>query len=159
MNIATHAIIPSIQAHIERFGDLAFHPSGASRAGILKTPRAQRSIAEVLVDASSVHVTLREGILSISPARHVTCLNINVEQCSDGSILISDALGYGGTSTMPALHGELRAIHITLGVDGDDTVTLDLRTTSPLAGNIRIFTAFGDDVTDTYGNLVLNRTV
>lgn len=159
MNLATHALVPSILARTERLGDIASHPCPASRAGILKMPRSLRSVAEILVDARSVDVTLRDGVLSISPARHVTCLDINVEQCSDGAILISDSLGYGGMSTMPELNGELRAIHITLGVDGDDAVSLDFRTTSPLAGNIRIFSAFGDDITATYGALVSNRSM
>lgn len=161
MNIATHALTQEIQSENEGWGtrssSLSLYQSlsrglpntGRSRDGQIST--------EVLIDAASVNVSLCDGILHIAPARHVTCLSLNLEECSDGAILISDELGYAGAGNMPELCGELRAIHVILGVDGDDTIQLDLRPDSPLAASLRIFNAFGEDITSTYGTLVVKR--
>ena len=109
--------------------------------------------AEVLIDASSVSASRADGIIHVKPAPNVTALALHIEECSDGSILISDELGFDGYGNIPEFRQPFTAIHITLGVDGDDTITFDFPADSRRRGWIRIFTAFGDDITDNGANL------
>jgi hypothetical protein len=161
MNLATlskNALpIPQIQALNEQTALPPFYPHAAGRHSELSTITNGKGAAEVIVDAASVDVSIHRGVLVVIPARHVTCLSLSIEQCSDGSLLLSDELGYAGTGAIPELRGEIHEIHITLGIDGDDTLHLDLPSKGPLAKNIRIFTAFGDEVTRSYGPIVIQR--
>jgi hypothetical protein len=145
MNIAqhsaTHAVRPSNL--IARLGVGGYSPvSPAACSTGTHTP------TEVLIDAATVSVSILDGILRVFPAPHITALNLNIEECSDGAILISDEFGYAGFGAVPELRGLFKRIHITVGVDGDDDLVFYIPSSSRLHGKIRIFSAFGDDITD-----------
>lgn len=117
-----------------------------------ESTRSPHFPAEVLIDASSVSASLADGIIHVKPAPNVTALALHIEECSDGSILISDELGFAGYGNIPHFRQPFTAIHITLGVNCDDTITFDFPAHSRRRGWIRIFTAFGDDITDNGAN-------
>lgn len=161
MHYATRALVPAIYAqiaaHISHVEALLVCPPKAGCKPLLHMPSVQRSPVEIMVDAASVLVSLNGGILEIVPAHGVTALALNIEQCSDGSILISDENGYPGAGSLPELRGELHAIHITLGSAEENTVALDVRPDSTIAKHLRIFSATGEDITAACAALVLKQ--
>ncbi|MEK0448215.1 MAG: hypothetical protein RL088_483 [Verrucomicrobiota bacterium] len=153
MNIAKHAAIlippPSDAPRVDLPSQFIARLGVGGFAPFSQTTRSREthSPAEVLIDAVSVCVSIQDGILHIVPAPRVTALNLNIEECSDGAILISDDIGYACGSSLPELRESFERIHITAGVDGDDNLVLDIPSSSRLRGAIRVFSAFGDDIT------------
>jgi hypothetical protein len=159
MKIEKHAAIPCCPPQAAPRNPLP--PGLVLRLGTAGEPpdlllshwRNMRSLTEVLLDAASVSVSIQHCVLCIAPAQGFTSLDISIEECSDGSILISDDRGYAGNGAAPELRGTFTAIHITLGVDGDDNLLFDFPSTSRHRGEIRIFSAFGDDITNSCSGL------
>ena len=105
---------------------------------------------DIVVDASTVVVLLEDGVLRIAPAAGVICMEIFVEQLSDGSILILDNFGHSRIESTPEYHGFLNRIDIVLGPTGNDSVNLDLVQDSAISKNVTFTSCFGDDVTGSY---------
>lgn len=105
---------------------------------------------DVIVDASTVVVRFEGGVLHIAPTAGVICMEVYIEQLSDGSILISDNVGHPRSDNAPEFRGCVIGIDIVLGPTGDDKLHLDLVPNGALARNVTFATCFGDDVTDAY---------
>ncbi len=144
MKIAQHTANEALQPSdfIARLGVGGYPPVSPTAQ-----QRGVHPPTDVLIDAATVSASIVDGILRVIPSPHVIALDLNIEECSDGSILISDEFGYGGFDAVPELRGLINGIHITVGPEGDDDLAVCIPSSSRIRGMIRIFSAFGDDIT------------
>lgn len=104
-------------------------------------------ITDIFVDATSLAVSLSNGLLKIAPKAGATNLEVIVELLPDGTFLISDGLGDDDLEETPSFHGFVRSLNIGLS-NGDDALSVSLDAGYTLAGGISISTGLGDDTVE-----------
>jgi hypothetical protein len=102
------------------------------------------AITDIFVDATSLAVSLSNGLLKIAPKTGATNLDVSVELLPDGTFLISDGIGDDDLEETPNIHGLVRALSIGLS-NGDDALSVALDSEYTLAGGVSISTGLGDD--------------